>query len=110
MTAAGKFLYLEPREFLDKAIIAQYRGRNVYELHKLIKQYAAHLLARTPELGADAYEDAAEIVDYKIIPSISYMGEFAPCVVASIDEIEEGELEGDPEVVVIHGKLWEVLC
>lgn len=103
-------IYLQPRAFLDKAIIAQYRGRNVYELHKLIKQYAAHFLDSNPSLGADAYEDAAEFVDYNTIPSLSYMGELAPFVVAAVDEIEEGELEGDPGVIVLNGKLWEVLC
>lgn len=103
-------IYLEPREWLDTAIIGLYKGKNVYELQRLIKRYAEHFLSVNPSLGADAYEDAAEFVDYNTIPSLPYMGELAPFVVAAVDDFDADELEGDPEIIVVGGKLWEVLC
>lgn len=107
---SAKRAYLEPREWLDAAIIGLYKGRNVYELHRLIKCLAEHLLSCKPELGADAYEEAAEFVDYNTIPSLPYMGELAPFVVAAVDEFDAEGLEGDPEVIVVGGKMWEILC
>lgn len=114
MTDTEGQIYLEPREFLDKAIIGVHEGKNVYELNALIKNYALHFIESAAELGqeltSDVYDMAAEFIDYNTIPALPYMGEYAPLVVSLIEDGFEDELSEDVDVLSMNDLLWEILC
>lgn len=112
MTIQEGQVYLEPRELLDAAIIGVYEGKNVYELHALIKNYAKSFISSDTNPVSDdaAYETAAEFVDYNTIPALPYMGPYAPLVVSEIEEGFEDDLPEGVDFICMNGRMWEILC
>lgn len=106
-------VYLEPREYLDKAIVGIYDGRNVYSFDELISCYANHFLKNSIDgtmlTEDEAIDVAIDWVNYNTIPALPYFKEAGP-IVARLAEDEFIDDEIEANLFLLNGQLWESLC
>lgn len=111
--------YLEPREDLDKSIVGEHEGRNVYEFEALVRCFADHFTKSNPSLErGEALDQASDWVDYNVIGSLSSLGDKSPLIVYEIgeeilddfiDESEDFIVHEDAELFVMNGKTWQII-
>ena len=82
-----KALLLEPRELLDKAIVAAFLNAKggkvaVYDYDLLVGAFAEDMEGETPEEKESA---AVEWVEYNTIRALPYAGEWAPMILGLPD-------------------------
>lgn len=82
-----KALLLEPRELLDKAIVATFLNAEggrvaVYDYALLVGAFAQDMEGETPE---EREAQAVEWVEYNTLRALPYMGDWAPLVLGMPD-------------------------